>query len=156
MKHSIVVYRLSLKRERTIRLSDATIPYATIAARVARGELGDSPHERLLGFFVNSQNTIVSMMVLGCASATSAVSGVSTRGVCQAALAANASAIVLAHNHPSGDPTPSVDDERTTRMLETALKVIDVPLLDHVIVTRSERYSSRVESPDVWRQMVGD
>jgi DNA repair protein RadC len=47
-----------------------------------------------------------------------------------------ASAIVLLHNHPSGDPRPSPEDIAMTREIARACEVIGVPLLDHVIVAR--------------------
>ena len=50
------------------------------------------------------------------------------------AIAENASAIVVAHNHPSGDPTPSADDVRVTRDLVQAGKVLDIDVLDHLVI----------------------
>jgi DNA repair protein RadC len=47
-----------------------------------------------------------------------------------------ASAVVLVHNHPSGDPTPSAEDLRITRQLVEAGRIIDIKVLDHVIVGR--------------------
>ena len=47
-----------------------------------------------------------------------------------------ASAIVLVHNHPSGDPTPSPEDVAMTRAVAAACDVVGVPLLDHVVVAR--------------------
>jgi len=52
------------------------------------------------------------------------------------ALRASASGFVLVHNHPSGDPTPSVEDVTFTRRLAAAAVVVGMPLLDHVIVAR--------------------
>jgi DNA repair protein RadC len=60
-----------------------------------------------------------------------------TRDVLGPALRDAASAILLVHNHPSGDPRPSAEDLAMTRALAGACKVVGVPLLDHVIVARS-------------------
>jgi DNA repair protein RadC len=54
----------------------------------------------------------------------------------RAALRADASAIVLVHNHPSGDPTPSREDALFTASVAAAAAVVGVPLLDHVVVAR--------------------
>jgi DNA repair protein RadC len=54
-----------------------------------------------------------------------------------------ASAIILVHNHPSGDPTPSQSDIDTTRQLAAALGTINVVLHDHVIVGRNKEVSLR-------------
>ncbi len=59
------------------------------------------------------------------------------RDVLQRALQDAASAIVLVHNHPSGDPSPSREDVEMTRALAAACDVVGVPLLDHVIVARA-------------------
>lgn len=62
---------------------------------------------------------------------------VHARDVFRAAIAANASAIVLAHNHPSGDPTPSEADIKVTRDLIRAGQLLKIELLDHVILGRA-------------------
>jgi DNA repair protein RadC len=49
-----------------------------------------------------------------------------------------ATAIVCAHNHPSGDPAPSAADIQATRLLREAARAMDIDLLDHVIIGRSE------------------
>lgn len=56
------------------------------------------------------------------------------RVIVQRALELNASACVLAHNHPSGDPSPSRADQTMTIKLKDALKLVDVRVLDHVII----------------------
>lgn len=70
---------------------------------------------------------------------------VSPREVYQKALLLGAVSIILTHNHPSGDPTPSRDDITVTRKIKEAGKLVDVPLLDHVIVARSGYYSMQSE-----------
>lgn len=59
---------------------------------------------------------------------------VAPREVFRGAILASASALVVAHNHPSGDPAPSSADIVVTRLLRDAAKVIDIELIDHVIV----------------------
>lgn len=56
------------------------------------------------------------------------------RDVVADALAFDAKAVVMAHNHPSGDPTPSIADREATRLLARALETLEVRLLDHLIV----------------------
>lgn len=58
----------------------------------------------------------------------------SPREIFRDALLANASAIVLGHNHPSGDPEPSVDDEQVTRRVAEVGTQLGIPLLDHLVV----------------------
>ena len=68
---------------------------------------------------------------------------VSIRHLGVEALAANASRVVLAHNHPSGDPEPSGDDLTFTRLLAVVLMAMDMPLADHLIVGRTDVISMR-------------
>lgn len=56
------------------------------------------------------------------------------REVFKAAILASATAIICAHNHPSGDPTPSTADIQITRQLREASKALDIDLVDHVII----------------------
>jgi len=58
------------------------------------------------------------------------------REVVKRALAHNASAVILVHNHPSGDPEPSRADETLTQRLKQALELIDIRVLDHLVVGR--------------------
>lgn len=67
---------------------------------------------------------------------------VSPREVFQAALLSNASAIVVGHNHPSGDPNPSPDDRHLTRRLIDAGVLMGINVLDHVIIGHDGRYFS--------------
>ncbi len=65
------------------------------------------------------------------------------REVFQSAIIAGSKGIVLAHNHPSGDPTPSAEDIRITRQLVQAGRILDIHVLDHVIIgQRSETRST--------------
>lgn len=58
------------------------------------------------------------------------------RDIAADALAFGAVAVVIAHNHPSGDPTPSTADREATRLLARALAALDMRLVDHLIVAR--------------------
>jgi DNA repair protein RadC len=67
------------------------------------------------------------------------------REVFRGAIAEAAAGIIVVHNHPSGDPTPSADDRAVTRQLHEAGRVLDLPLYDHVVVGQG-RYVSFAES----------
>jgi DNA repair protein RadC len=67
------------------------------------------------------------------------------REVFCAAIVASAAALVLCHNHPSGDPTPSADDRLVTEQLVAAGRLLDIPVHDHVIVGAG-RYVSFAEA----------
>lgn len=67
------------------------------------------------------------------------------REVFREAIAERAAAIILVHNHPSGDPTPSADDRNVTDQLVAAGRLLDIPVHDHVIIGRG-RYTSFAEA----------
>ena len=64
------------------------------------------------------------------------------RDVFRAAIRANAAGIVVAHNHPSGDPTPSPEDDMLTRRLADAGKLLGIPIIDHVVLGDGARFAS--------------
>lgn len=66
------------------------------------------------------------------------------REVFRPAIVAGAASIVVAHNHPSGDPTPSADDRAVTRQLVEAGRILDIKVLDHVVIGEG-RYTSFAE-----------
>ena len=97
-----------------------------------RARLRDLPHELFCGLYLDSRHRVVRFVELfrGTIDGTS----VYPREVVKEALAANAAAVILAHNHPSGVAEPSQADERITRRLKAALDLVDIRLLDHLIV----------------------
>ena len=71
--------------------------------------------------------------------------GISIRKIVETALAANATAVVLSHNHPSGVAIPSMEDIQTTQRIATALRAVDVHLVDHIVVADDD-YVSMIQS----------
>jgi DNA repair protein RadC len=67
------------------------------------------------------------------------------REVFREAIAERAAAVILVHNHPSGDPTPSADDRLVTDQLVAAGRLLDIPVHDHIIIGRG-RYTSFAEA----------
>lgn len=100
-----------------------------------RLKLGERQHEVFAVVFLDTQNRVIAIdeMFRGTLSQTS----VYPREVVKAALAHNAGAVILAHNHPSGSAEPSRADEYLTQTLKAALALVDVRVLDHLIVTRT-------------------
>lgn len=64
------------------------------------------------------------------------------RDVLQRALLSNSARIVLLHNHPSGNPAPSINDDNFTKRMKEVCNLIGIDLLDHIIVTDSNAYYS--------------
>ena len=88
--------------------------------------------ECLYGVFLNGKNRILTIEKLFSGSITS--SAIYPREVVKMMLKHKAVGLVLSHNHPSGDPTPSKEDRHITQKVFVALKSIDATLHDHIIV----------------------
>jgi DNA repair protein RadC len=101
--------------------------------------LGHKPHEVFAVLFLDVQNRLIAMEELFRGTLTQ--TSVYPREVVQRALQWEAAAVVLSHNHPSGEVRPSVADENLTRALSAALALIDVRVLDHVIVAPGDAFS---------------
>jgi DNA repair protein RadC len=100
-----------------------------------RLSLAPLPHEVFVALWLDAQNRLIAddELFRGTLTQTS----VFPREVVKQALARNAAAVILAHNHPSGVAEPSAADQLLTRSLREALALVDVRLLDHFIVAGS-------------------
>lgn len=101
--------------------------------------LSRKPYESFAALFLDVKNRLIHAEELFRGSLTQA--SVYPREVVKAALAHNAAAIIVAHNHPSGTPEPSQADRALTQTLKQALGLVDVRLLDHFVVAGSQVYS---------------
>ena len=101
-----------------------------------RMRLGSLPHEEFHIMWLDNRHRILEVRKLF----TGTVDGASVhpREVVRAALACNASAAILAHNHPSGVPEPSAADRAITKELRDALQLVGVRILDHIVVSAGE------------------
>jgi len=95
--------------------------------------------EHFVGFYLNSRNQVLRREVISIGSLNASI--VHPREVYQPAIAVSAASLILAHNHPSGDPTPSEEDLAITRRLVEAGRILGIDILDHVVVCR-EAYAS--------------
>ena len=96
-------------------------------------------HEIVIAVFLNGQNQRLGEKTITEGTPTQAT--VYVRRILEEALHESAAAVVLVHNHPSGNPEPSAGDDTTTSDLLRACKLVGLVLLDHVIVGESDHYS---------------
>jgi DNA repair protein RadC len=97
--------------------------------------IAESDQEQFVGVFLDTQHQLIEVMVLFKGTLNASV--VHPREILKPAIGVSAASIIVAHNHPSGDVTPSPADIEMTKQLHEAAKVMHIPLLDHVIVSRS-------------------
>jgi DNA repair protein RadC len=96
--------------------------------------MAHEPIEQFRILFLNNKNKLIADEVQQTGTVNHAP--VYTREVVKRVLELNATAIIIAHNHPSGDPTPSRDDITMTKVIQDALKTVSVTLHDHLVIGR--------------------
>ena len=101
--------------------------------------LGDLPHEEFWVLLLNRANRVISRYKVSQGGVSGTV--IDVRLIMKTGIEKLASAIVLCHNHPSGNLQPSVADEQITQKLKEAGKLMDIPILDHIIVTDNAYFS---------------
>lgn len=107
-------------------------------------DLGYCEREYFKVLFLNTRNFLIGERNYDSGTVNRAV--VFPREIVKGALNNNAAAVILVHNHPSGDPAPSANDLRTTKMIKNALNTVDISLHDHIIVAHDNYYSMRNHS----------
>jgi len=105
-------------------------------------EMGLLPQEHLRTVLLDTKNRVIRVVNVYAGSLNTAV--VRVGEVFREAIRANSASIIVVHNHPSGDPTPSPEDVRMTEMLVDAGKLLDIEVLDHVVIGHN-RYVSLKE-----------
>jgi DNA repair protein RadC len=95
-------------------------------------KIHENPEEHLFMLCMNTKNRIIGVFEISHGTVNSSVVG--AREIFQKALLANAVHIILMHNHPSGDPSPSFEDIAITEKLMEAGKIIGVEVLDHLVI----------------------
>lgn len=113
-------------------LSRSAVTSPEQAAEVIVPRLAGADRERCLTALLDTKHRLLAMSTVSVGSIDHTF--MAPREVFRDALAANAAAIVLAHNHPSGDPEPSRDDEAVTQRLVRAGSLIGIEVLDHLVV----------------------
>ena len=102
-------------------------------------QLGRKTHESFAVVYLDVQHRLLACEELFRGSLTHA--SVYPREVVKCALAHNAAAVILAHNHPSGNPVPSAADKLLTQTLKRALALVEVQVLDHFVLAGERTYS---------------
>ena len=122
--------RLSETREAERPLVDS----AEAAAALVRPSLVDQPKEHVVALLLDQRRRLIRMARIAVGSLSASL--VHPREVFKEAVAASAAAVLLAHNHPSGDPEPSEHDVALTRRLAQAGALMGIEVVDHLIIAR--------------------
>jgi DNA repair protein RadC len=98
--------------------------------------LRDERKEHFCSLLLDAKNKVIKSQVVHIGTVSASVVGV--KEFYKEAVREGAAAIIAVHNHPSGDPTPSPEDFEVTRVLSEAGRILEIPLLDHVIVGEAD------------------
>lgn len=111
---------------------------------VMKPEIANLPHEEMWAIFLNQANQIIGLF--RASEGGSAATVCDIKKIIRQALLARAEALILCHNHPSGNLHVSAQDDNVTRRMKEACTSIDIRFLDHVVVTTEGFYSYRDSS----------
>ena len=146
--HMIPLYALKLVRE-GIQPAESNIVRAPgDAAAILSTYLQDPPQEHFVVMLLNTKNRVIGVNTVYVGSVHTTVLRVAE--IFRPAILGNATAIVVSHNHPSGDPTPSPEDIAVTREIVQAGKLLDIEVLDHVVLGEPGRFVSLKERGLGW------
>lgn len=102
------------------------------AADLLKPHLRDAAKENFVALLLDSKNMVIREEAISVGSLDSSI--VHPREVFKTAIAASAASVIVAHNHPSGDPTPSPEDRRVTARLVESGKLLGIDVVDHLII----------------------
>ncbi|PWE73869.1 DNA repair protein RadC [Bacillus cereus] len=126
------IIRLKMVKEGSLLYKERRIKSPEDASILLKQFLGEVDREYFIVLCLDTKNQPTAINVCHIGSLNASI--VHPREVLKPAIISNAASIIVAHNHPSNDPTPSREDIEVTKRLAEAGKIIGVELLDHVIV----------------------
>ena len=132
------VFRVQLVRESGIDRPQLDHPWD--AAQILCRYLENEDREHFVTLMLDVKNRVIGIHTVSIGNLNSAI--VSPREVFKAAILANAASIIVGHNHPSGDVTPSPEDIEITEVLKKAGKLLGIEVLDHIIVGEDGSFAS--------------
>lgn len=142
IKHfKIDVVTLELKRNDPIVLCEEPMNDKFTVINLLQSKIANSDREIFVVLCLNTKGYITSYHEAHVGTLNQSI--IHPREVFKSAIISNASRIIIGHNHPSGDVTPSSQDLMVTKTLVKVGKIIDIPVLDHIIVSPREAISLR-------------
>ena len=142
--YRIPIYQVRLVRDGSQRAERKKVSHPAVAAEVLRVYLDGVDREHFVVLLLDTQNQIIGIHTVTVGTLDASL--IHPREIFKPAILANAASVVLAHNHPSGDPSPSAEDRAVTRQLRSAGSLVGIEVLDHIIVGDGSRYFSFSEA----------
>jgi DNA repair protein RadC len=132
-------FELGRRRNASEVIERDKITSSFVAYQIIQKRLSDLPHEEFWVLILNRANQVIKEEKLSKGGISGTV--VDMRLICKTAIENNASGIIMAHNHPSGQVVPSEQDKSITKKMKEGLKVFEIALLDHLIIGDQQYFS---------------
>jgi DNA repair protein RadC len=142
--YRIPIYQVKLVRDGSQPAERKKVSTPAIAASILQQYLEGADREHFVVLLLDTQNQVIGIHTVTVGTLDASL--VHPREVFKPAILANAASVILAHNHPSGDPTPSAEDRAVTRQLISAGGLLGIPVHDHVVLGEAPRYHSFLEA----------
>ena len=131
MGYRLPRYRVTLVREGCSHTGVKHIHAPEDVHNIIAAEYADAVVETAMMLALDTKNKVIGIFEISRGSLNASI--IHPRDVFQRAILVNAASVILVHNHPSGDPTPSSEDVALTKKIVEAGRVLDITVLDHVI-----------------------
>ncbi|MBA4417862.1 MAG: hypothetical protein C0392_08130 [Syntrophus sp. (in: bacteria)] len=132
-------FELAKRQELELDLGSYQITDPQGVARAVRSHIRDKAKEHFKLILLNTRSKIIRISTISVGTLNASL--VHPREVFKEALIHNASSVILAHNHPSGETEPSEEDRGITKRLRDAGKIMGIEVLDHIIITGNDYFS---------------
>ena len=135
------------KVTQTLDISDKPITDMSLARSVFMDRFKDLTQEVFAVLLLNTRKKIINFHVISMGTLTESL--IHPREVFRSAIKAGSHSLIIGHNHPSGDPRPSSEDEAVTKRLVKCGHILGIPLIDHIIIADPDlSFSVKEERPD--------
>lgn len=135
----LAALELGARKQQATALTRNQITDSRTLYDILKPMMADLPHEEFWVIYLNKANKILSIEPISKGGVTGTVADVKI--IFKKAIELLASSIILAHNHPSGNLTPSIADRDLTRKMRETGKIMEIEVLDHIIVAETGYYS---------------
>src|SRR5438034_2499275 len=143
------MYEIRVVRERRPKYpAPRSVRDARAVANAFAEHFAPLDREHFVVLVLDGKNRVLGYHIVSVGSLTAAL--VHPREVFKAAILSNAAALILVHNHPSGDPTPSAEDRAITERLRQVGELVGIRVLDHVVIGDEGQFVSLAEQ-EGWR-----
>ena len=139
----INIVKCEIVKERTMQYDFKNVSGPADGAEIIKAYIGNPDREHFVIACLDTRNNITAIHTVSIGTINETI--VKPREVFKVAILANSTAIIVAHNHPSGDPKPSQEDIEWTKRIVNAGGIMGIPVIDHIVIGDDTQYFSFAE-----------